>query len=42
MNEVTDLGVSMDKVVGYSVLEIRSVKLSNDEMPGTSAVVSGQ
>ena len=42
MNEVTDLGVSMDKPVGYSVLEIRSVKLSNDEKPVNAIGTTGQ
>jgi len=42
MNDVTDLGVSMDKPIGNTVLEIRSVKLSSVEKPKTSIGVSGE
>jgi hypothetical protein len=38
MNEITDFGVSMEKPVGYTVLEIRSVKLSKEEPEATKAV----
>jgi hypothetical protein len=35
LNEVLGIGVSIDKPIGYPVLEIRSIKLSEEEMGDT-------
>ena len=31
MNDITDLGISMDKPVGYPVLEIATIKLFKEQ-----------
>ncbi|HMF72765.1 MAG TPA: hypothetical protein VK616_14910, partial [Flavitalea sp.] len=42
MNEITDFGVSMDKPVGYTVLEIASIRLLKEEPPKSVLSSSGQ